>query len=146
MGLALIRHMERRRVARLHPDAEVSAMTVALRTGGHASVVDMSADGAQVETSARLQPGMSLAVRAFTTWAGVVDRATVIHCSVCSLDARSGIRFRAGLRFEAGNDYPIGRPARTSGNTIPIPPRYQPGRWAARGTSMGEQAAGTKVG
>lgn len=146
MGLTMNRSTERRRAERRPAEAGLSALTLALRTGATVKVIDMSADGALVETSARLEPGTNLAIRAFSTRTGVVHRATVIHCRVWSLDSRSGIRFQAGLRFETCNSYTSKQPPRVYGNALPNHSKYQPGLWAARGTFNRDYRVGTQVG
>jgi len=145
MGLTIDQHMDRRHADRRSGDAELSALTLALRTGTTVDVIDMSAGGALVESSARLEPGTNLAIRAFSTRTGVVNRATVIHCRVWSLDIRSGIRFRAGLRFETCSGYPSKRPPRVCGNGLPSPSRYQPALWASRGFFSLDHRAGAQI-
>ncbi len=146
MGLTVTRNMERRRADRRPADAGVTTLTLALRTGTTVNIIDLSADGALVESSVRLEPGTKLAIRAFSAWEGVVHRAAVIHSRVWSLDRRSGIRFRAGLQFETGSGYTSNLAQRACGNPVPNHSGYQLGMWAARTKVGREGRAGTQVG
>jgi hypothetical protein len=145
MDLTMNRNMDRRHADRRSAGAGLSSLTLALRTGTTLEVIDMSAGGALVETSARLEPGTNLAIRALSTRTGVVHRATVIHCRVWSLDRRSGIRFRAGLRFATSSGYPSKESPRVCGNALPKHSRDQPALWAARGKINREPHAGAQI-
>jgi len=145
MDVTMNRHTDRRHADRRSAGAGLSSLTLALRTGTTLDVIDMSAGGALVETSARLEPGTNLAIRALSTRTGVVHRATVIHCRVWSLDSRSGIRFRAGLRFATCSGYPSKESPRVCGNALPKHSRDQPALWAAHGKINREPHAGAQI-
>jgi hypothetical protein len=145
VGVTMNRHTDRRRSDRRPADSQLGRLTMALRTGTRVDVIDLSADGALVEASVRLEPGTNLAIRAFSTRTGVVHRATVIHCRVWSVEIGSGIRFRAGFRFEPCSGYPPNQPTRAYGNALPNHPRYQPVSWATRGRFSREHRAGAQV-
>jgi hypothetical protein len=145
MELAMNRNWERRGADRQPPDTGVGALTLTLRTGATVEVIDISAGGALVETSVRLEPGTNLAIRAFATRTGVVRRAVVIHCRVWSLYIRSGIRFRAGLRFELCSCFPVKGLTHVSGNKVPTHSRCQPEPWGAAGRNNRDRRDGAQV-
>jgi len=145
MDLAMNRNRDRRGADRQPADASLGVPTLALRTGATVDLIDISAGGALVETSARLEPGTNLTIRPFSTRTGVAHRAIVIHCRVWKLGNRSGIRFRAGLCFETCSHFPLKQPARVSGNKLPSHARCQPLPWPAGGKINRERRDGAQV-
>jgi hypothetical protein len=145
MGLTISRQTDRRHAARRPVGARPGLPTLALRTGATVEVVDMSVGGVLVESSVCLAPGTTVAIRAFSTPQGVVNRAMVIHCRVSSLDRRFGIRYRAGLCFESCSDYPSDPPPRALGNALPTHPLRQRTSWVARGPFGRVPRAGAQI-
>lgn len=89
---------ERRREGRLPREAlEIERAT--LRPGCLVAVIDLSANGAQVQSERPLRPGSRVHVRvAARSWTLAVA-AHVVRCSVWLLQADSVI-YRGALRFE----------------------------------------------
>jgi hypothetical protein len=145
VDLALTRPVDRRSGIRELAEQGRSSLTLALRTGMTADVINVSPGGALVETSARLAPGTKLSLRPFSTRTGIVFQAAVIHCQVWSLGLASGLRFRAGLCFDPGSDYPPGQPLPGREKVLPTRPGRRQGLWADRARITRRHRGGPQV-
>ena len=70
-----------------------------LRPGCPVDLVDLSANGAQVESSTAMRPGSRIHVRLTARNRTLAVAAIVVRCSVWTLDPEA-ITYRAALRFE----------------------------------------------
>jgi hypothetical protein len=146
MECAMTKQAERREADERPADPELGRLTLTLHAGASLEIIDLSAEGALVETAARLEPGTHLSIRSTSTQDRIADRATVIHCCVCSLDRRTGIRFRAGLQFETGSNYPAEKHPTRGENVLPKQGRPQEAMWARRAPFRRARCTGTQVG
>jgi hypothetical protein len=95
--------VERRRTARVVPDAADPLARMRLRTGPELSVLDIGPLGALVEGTARLLPGASIEVHINTPAGRVLVRARVMRSAVSAL-ASNLVRYRSALAFDAAID------------------------------------------
>ncbi len=128
---------DRRRSARIEPGTYASVIRLRLPPGREAVLLNLSRDGACIETSSALLPGrpvdLMLSLPGWA-WRG---RATVLRCRVTALVIDSGVRYEAAVHFEL----PLDRegPARlleaaekaiTSGHELPAQRTSKAPRWA----------------
>jgi len=136
---------ERRQTERRPAHPELGRFTLTLHSGARVEVIEVSAEGALVETAARLQPGSHVSIRSAPGQDRIADQATVIHCCVCAIDRRIGIRFRAGLQFDAGSSYSANKHQASRENVLPRQCRQQDAMWAPRALLRRERNIGTQV-
>jgi len=90
--------VERRRsvrhVARLH-----GLVRARVRPGLDVRLLDISEDGALIESGGRLLPGSSLEIHLTTKGERTIARARVLRCSVARLGA-SGLWYQAAVGFD----------------------------------------------
>jgi PilZ domain len=89
---------ERRGEPRL-PAAALQIDRATLRPGCPVDLVDLSANGAQVQSARPLRPGSRIHVRLSSRNRTLAVAALVVRCSVWTLDAEA-ITYRGALRFE----------------------------------------------
>jgi hypothetical protein len=94
---------DRRRSARVVPDADAPYCHIRLRTGAELTVLDIAPGGAFVESAARLLPGSVVEVQIRTCAGRERVRTRVVRSAVSGLRA-DAIRYRSGLAFERAID------------------------------------------
>jgi len=89
-----------RRTGRRDPPGARGIMSVRIRPGHGATVIDVSAGGALIETAVRLLPGAAAELQLETVhrWATLGGR--VVRCAVVRLRA-SSVSYRAAIVFDA---------------------------------------------
>jgi hypothetical protein len=92
--------VDRRRAKRVRLVAEHGILLARVRPGHDATVVDVSAHGALVETAHRLLPGRSVELHFETLYERVAIRGRVQRCSVADLRDR-GISYRGAVGFDS---------------------------------------------
>jgi hypothetical protein len=92
--------VDRRRARRVRLVAEHGILLARVRPGYGASVVDVSAHGALIETAHRLLPGRSVELHFETLYERVTIRGRVQRCSVADLRDR-GISYRGAVGFDS---------------------------------------------
>jgi PilZ domain len=90
---------ERRRTPRSGNDAEHGIVSARVRPGRDVSVVNVSADGALIETDRRLLPGASIELQFTTRERRASMRGRVVRCSVSRLRA-ADIWYRGAICFD----------------------------------------------
>jgi len=91
---------ERRRQRRTSDAAEHGIVCARVRPGHAAIVVDVSPDGALIETGHRLLPGTVVALHFESLDGRVSVRGRVLRSTVAGLRT-SGISYRGAIRFES---------------------------------------------
>jgi PilZ domain len=71
-----------------------------LRPGCAVSLVDLSYGGALIEGPRPLRPGARVYLQLTTGTRRLGIGATVLRCSVASLDPRHGVQYRGALKFD----------------------------------------------
>jgi hypothetical protein len=71
-----------------------------LRPGCPVSIVDLSANGAQVQSGRPLRPGSRVHVRLAAKNRTLAVAAHVVRCTVWALHPEEGVTYRGALRFE----------------------------------------------
>jgi hypothetical protein len=95
------RLVDRRLRARVAPEGP--PIGARIRPGYPADVLDISADGALVDTAHRLRPGTVVDLQVETPAYRAQVRARVVHARVSDLGA-DRVRYRGGLAFERALD------------------------------------------
>jgi hypothetical protein len=90
---------ERRRTARRSDAGDHGIITARVRPGHQATVIDVSAGGALIETEHRLLPGTSVELQMETTSCRASVRGRVLRCAVSMLQPAS-VRYRGAIGFE----------------------------------------------
>jgi hypothetical protein len=90
---------ERRLCRRLRELAEHGIASALVRPGINASVVDVSADGALIETRQRLLPGSSIEIYFGPDRRLPLVKATVLRCAVARLDP-DRVSYRGAIVFD----------------------------------------------
>jgi hypothetical protein len=90
---------ERRRHARRAPLPADGIVSARVRAGSAADVINVSSEGALVETPHRLLPGTLLDLRIDGLHRHTAVRAHVVHCEVFAI-VEGRLRFRGGVVFE----------------------------------------------
>jgi hypothetical protein len=91
--------VDRRRAKRTRHIAEHGILLARVRPGHDASVVDVSAHGALVETAHRLLPGRHIELHLETLEARTAIRGRVLRCSVAGVLA-SRVSYRGAIGFD----------------------------------------------
>jgi hypothetical protein len=99
MEAAVERVGERRRQPRRVDAKDHRITTARVRPGYAARVIDVSAEGALIETAHRLLPGSAIELHLATADDRTVIRARVLRCGVAQLH-ESGVFYRGAVRFE----------------------------------------------
>jgi hypothetical protein len=86
---------ERRREARWSP----TGLRGRIRPGHDLVVLNVSTSGALIEAARQLRPGSHIHVHLETTSGHRHLRATVLRCTVATIDPFDGISYRAALNF-----------------------------------------------
>jgi len=116
-----------RRTTERHYMVEQHGITHARVRPGHcASVVDVSAGGALIETERRLLPGTAVELYLGTTERSVMIRGRVLRCAVARLRA-SAIAYRGAVGFDRELAWFAG--AASCGYAVPT--AEMPRNWAA---------------
>ncbi|MQA30187.1 MAG: hypothetical protein GEU82_10155 [Luteitalea sp.] len=92
--------LERRRTPRAVTVAEHGVVCVRVRPGFDASLLDISAGGAAIETACRLLPGTVVTLQLETRDRRHCARGRVVRCTVVSVQA-SRVSYRGAVCFEA---------------------------------------------
>lgn len=90
---------ERRRHVRRAPLPADGIVSARVRAGAAAEVINVSTEGALVETPHRLLPGTLLDLRIDGLHRHTAVRAHVVHCEVHAI-VNGSLRFRGGVSFE----------------------------------------------
>lgn len=78
----------------------IAAIRAVLRPGYLVSLVDLSAGGALIEGPRPLRPGARVHLQLVTGTRALGISGHILRCSVASLDADNGVRYRGALRFD----------------------------------------------
>lgn len=117
---------ERRRSRRRRSPEDHGIIAMRIRLGHPASIVDVSAGGALIETHHRLLPGSAVELRLETTTRTAAARGRVLRCSVVHVQPAS-IRYRGAVSFD--RQLPWFAEEDTGGYAVPGP-ENRPGRAA----------------
>jgi hypothetical protein len=90
---------ERRRAVRLTSVSEHGVRVIKIRPGDGATLIEVSAAGALVETHRRLLPGSAVELHMETDHQKARVRGTVVHCSVVRVGPAC-VAFRGAIEFE----------------------------------------------
>jgi hypothetical protein len=90
---------ERRRDARFRQPA-IAGTRALLRPGYAVALIDLSSGGALIEGPKPLRPGSRVHLQLVTERRAFGIAAHVVRCSVSSLDATTGVRYRGALKFD----------------------------------------------
>ncbi len=90
---------ERRRAVRLAKVNEHGIRIIRIRPGDGATIIDVSAAGALVETHRRLLPGSPVELHMETDHHKARVRGTVVHCAVVRVGPAC-IAYRGAIEFE----------------------------------------------
>jgi len=93
------RHGERRTTAR-YPAGPPGGLQARIRPGDAAAVVNVSAEGALIETSRRLLPDTFVEISMQTESQRASRRARVLRCAVVRLDP-DAVHYRAAIQFDS---------------------------------------------
>ncbi len=91
---------DRRRSRRRALLDEHGILTVCVRPGQEASLVDVSAAGALLETGRRLLPGTAIELHVGIRGRRALVRGRVLRCAVSDLAGGGGPRYRAAINFD----------------------------------------------
>jgi hypothetical protein len=92
------RRLADRRLRRRH-EPDPGSIVARVRPGHHADIVNLSADGMQIDAGCCLRPGTLVDLQIEMKAYRAQVRARVVHASVCELGA-DRVRYRGGLVFE----------------------------------------------
>lgn len=95
----MIAGRERRRAMRLASVSEHGVRVIKIRPGDGATLIDVSAAGALVETHRRLLPGSLVELHMETDHQKLRVRGTVVHCTVVRVGPAC-MAFRGAIEFE----------------------------------------------
>ena len=90
---------ERRRTVRLTSVHEHGVRVIRIRPGDGATIIDLSAAGALVETHRRLLPGSLVELHMETEHHKARVRGTVVHCAVIRIGPAC-VAYRGAIEFE----------------------------------------------
>jgi hypothetical protein len=90
---------DRRRTPRHRRVEQHGIVSAKVRPGRHASVVDVSAGGALVETTHRLLPGTAVELQLETSVERATVRGRVLRCTVAGLHPTS-VCYRGAIGFD----------------------------------------------
>ena len=90
--------MERRRASRRYPGPDEPISRLRLRMGRAVTVIDLSDDGALVESHTRLLPGTHVDVHVITRDGRILVRSRVTRCFISTLRA-DAVCYRGALAF-----------------------------------------------
>jgi hypothetical protein len=91
--------IDRRRAARTRLAHEHGIVLVRIRPGHDASLIDVSADGALIETAHRLLPGRHIELHLETVDERAAVRGRVVRCAVAAVLA-SRVQYQGAIGFE----------------------------------------------
>jgi hypothetical protein len=94
-----VRGSERRRALRHQQVDEQGAVSVRIKPGHAARLIDVSTGGALVETNCRLLPGREVELHMETPTRRAAVRGRVLRCEVVRLRA-SSISYRGAIAFD----------------------------------------------
>ena len=89
-----------RRIDERFGQPAIAGTEAILRPGYSVALIDLSAGGALIEGPRPLRPGMRVHVQLVSGAHRFGITAHVLRCSVASLDADAGVRYRGALRFD----------------------------------------------
>lgn len=90
---------ERRRATRMTSTAEHGVRFIRIRPGHGATIIDVSAAGALIETHRRLLPGTLVELQMETDHHKASVRGTVVHCFVARVGPAC-IAYRGAIEFD----------------------------------------------
>jgi len=90
---------ERRQAVRLTSVSEHGVRVIKIRPGDGATLIDVSAAGALIETHRRLLPGSPVELHMETDHQKTRVRGTVVHCSVVRVGPAC-VAFRGAIEFD----------------------------------------------
>lgn len=90
---------DRREIPRRHDFVDHGIVSVRVRPGKPATIVNVCARGALLETTHRLLPGASVEVHLETQHRRATVRGRVLHCHVAQLHATS-VCYRGAILFD----------------------------------------------
>jgi hypothetical protein len=90
---------DRRHVRRHKCVEDHGVVSVRIRPGHHAAVVDLSADGVLIETSYRLRPGHGVEIHMETNSRRATVRGRVLRCAVSRVRP-SSVCYRGAIGFD----------------------------------------------
>ena len=90
---------ERRRTRRYHDVKAHRIIAARIRPGHDAQIVDVSAEGALIDTSYRLRPGTSVELHVESDTRHIRVRGEVLRCAVVKVRPHD-VCYRGALRFE----------------------------------------------
>ena len=90
---------DRRRLGRCRTASEHGILVARVRPGHHASIIDISAQGALIETAHRLLPGAPLELQLETARDRTAMRGRVVRCSVAGVLA-SAVWYHGAIHFD----------------------------------------------
>ena len=116
-----------RRITPRHHGAETHGIVSArVRPGHRATLVDVSAGGALIETAYRLLPGTSVELHVETAQHRTCIRGRVLRCAVAEV-CSTLICYRGAIRFDGGLPWLM----TGTGNPVPAPVALERHEWAA---------------
>ena len=90
---------ERRATPRIWPAVSTGLTRARLRAGKTAHIINLSANGALIETEWRLCPGSRVELQVGDAAVPLTIRARILRCHV-SVVRRDRVRYRGALKFE----------------------------------------------
>jgi PilZ domain-containing protein len=96
---------ERRRAARRVPSPVEALSRLRLRAGRELAVIDISSNGALVESTTRLLPGTHVDVHVTAAHGRILVRARVVRCAVWMVTPQV-VQYRGALAFTSPVDLP----------------------------------------
>lgn len=90
---------DRRRTRRRHRVEDHGVLSVRIRPGYGARLIDVSADGALIETNCRLLPGNDVELHVETHTRRLTIRGRVLRCDVVHLRP-SSVSYRGAIGFD----------------------------------------------
>ena len=116
-----------RRITPRHYGAEAHGIVSArVRPGHRATLIDLSAGGALIETAYRLLPGTSVELHVETAQHRACVRGRVLRCAVADV-CSTLIRYRGAIRFDGGLPWLMNG----TGNPVPAAVALDRLEWAA---------------
>ncbi len=106
--------IERRHAARLTAADGAAVPPVRIRPGHAASIVDISAGGALVESERGLSPGTHVELQLIIAAQRCSVRGRVLRCAVAEVHA-AGVRYRSAIAFDQQVPWPV----RPDGYAVP---------------------------
>jgi hypothetical protein len=91
---------DRRHEPRARMPEQIDDVRATLRPGRHVALVDVSRNGALLQSAQPMRPGSRVHLQVVSGAKTVTLLAHVLRCAVWSLHAPDGIAYRGAVRFE----------------------------------------------